>query len=132
MAMFMFTENILNDKPIKVFNNGDLYRDFTYIDDIITGITSIATREALSGEMYQLLNIGNSKPVKLLDFIEAIENITGKKATLDLLPMQEGDVTITYASTDKLMKLYHYKPDTDLKNGVAKFVAWYKNFYAHA
>ena len=129
MAMFMFTQNILNGEPIQVFNNGDLYRDFTFVDDIITGISSIVTNRSLSKEMYQLLNIGNSTPVKLLEFIKAIEEATGITAKLDLLPMQEGDVTITYASTDKLMKLYHYRPDTDLKIGITKFVSWYKSFY---
>ncbi|MEO6550714.1 MAG: NAD-dependent epimerase/dehydratase family protein [Ferruginibacter sp.] len=129
MAMFMFTENILNDKPIKVFNNGDLYRDFTYVDDIISGVTSIVNGSGHQKEMFQLFNIGNSKPVKLLDFIYAIEEATGVKAKLDFQPMQEGDVQMTYADTDKLMKQYNYKPNTDLKTGVAKFVAWYKGFY---
>ncbi|MEO7765958.1 MAG: NAD-dependent epimerase/dehydratase family protein [Ferruginibacter sp.] len=129
MAMFMFTKNILNDKPIKVFNNGDLYRDFTYVDDIISGVVSIVNGSSSQKEMFQLFNIGNSKPVKLLDFIYAIEEATGVKAKLDFQPMQEGDVKITYASTDKLMKQYNYKPDTVLKTGVANFVAWYKDFY---
>jgi len=129
MAMFMFTENILNNKPIKVFNSGDLYRDFTYVDDIISGVELIVNGSSSQKEMFQLFNIGNSKPVKLLDFIYAIEEATGIKAKLDFQPMQEGDVKITYASTDKLMKQYNYKPGTDLKAGVAKFVSWYKAFY---
>lgn len=129
MAMFMFTENILNKQPIKVFNNGDLFRDFTYVDDIILGISSIVNNTALQEEMYQLFNIGNSKPVKLLDFILAIEEATGIKALLDFQPMQEGDVKITYADTTKLTSQYNYTPNTDVKTGVEKFVSWYKKFY---
>ncbi len=129
MAMFLFTENILNDKPIKVFNYGELFRDFTYIDDIIAGIASIINGSALSEEKFQVFNIGNSKPIKLLDFIYAIEEATGITAKLDFQPMQKGDVKITYANTDKLMKQYNYKPNTELKDGVAKFVSWYKDFY---
>lgn len=130
MAMFMFTENILNNKPIRVFNNGDLYRDFTYVDDIIAGIVSIVAGNSSPGEMFQIFNIGNSKPVKLLDFIYAIEEATGIKAHFDFQPMQEGDVKMTYANTEKLMKQFNYKPNTDLKAGVAKFVSWYKDFYS--
>lgn len=129
MAMFMFTDNILKGKPIKVFNNGELFRDFTFVDDIIAGVASIVNSESSPKEIFQLFNIGNSKPVKLLDFIYAIEEATGIKATLDFQPMQEGDVTITYANTDKLMKEYNYKPNTELKEGVKKFVHWFKEYY---
>lgn len=129
MAMFMFTENILKNKAIKVFNNGDLYRDFTYVDDIISGVESIVNGSSSQKELFQLFNIGNGKPVKLLDFIYAIEEATGMKALLDFHPMQEGDVKITYANTDKLMKQYNYKPNTELKDGVAKFVTWFKEYY---
>ncbi len=129
MAMFLFTENILNHKPIKVFNNGELARDFTYVDDIISGILSIVNTDNPSESIFQLFNIGNSKPVQLLDFIYAIEEVTGIKAIIDFQPMQEGDAKITYANTDKLMKQYNYKPNTDLKVGVEKFVTWYKESY---
>lgn len=129
MAMFMFTENILRNKPINVFNHGELFRDFTYVDDIISGIDSIVNSVEPSKENFQIFNIGNSKPVKLIDFIYAIEEALGKKAMLNFLPMQEGDVKITYANTDKMMQQYNYKPRTDITTGITNFVAWYKDFY---
>ncbi len=132
MAMFMFTKNILEGKPIKVFNEGNLLRDFTYIDDIIAGIESIVNSNKSGDENFQLFNIGNSKPVKLLDFINAIENALGITAQLQLLPMQEGDVNVTYADTTKLYEKYNYKPSTDIQAGVDSFVTWYRQFYEPA
>ena len=132
MAMFLFTDAILNDKPIKVFNEGNLSRDFTYVDDIVGGMLTITAAFAADSikSKYQLYNIGNSKPVKLLDFIEAIEEVTGKKATKELLPMQPGDVEKTWADVEGLKRDFNYNPNTDIKVGVAAFVQWYKEYYS--
>ena len=129
MAMFMFTRNILENKPIKVFNEGNLLRDFTYIDDTITGVASIVNNYTSADKSFEIFNIGNSKPVKLLDFIHSIENVLGKKAQLEMMPMQEGDVQVTCASTKKLFEKYNYRPTTNIDEGVEKFVKWYKEFY---
>ncbi len=131
MAMFLFTDAILNNKPIQVFNNGNLSRDFTYIDDIVNGISNIVTafEEKTVKTNYKLYNIGNSKPVKLLDFIEAIEESTGKKAIKEMLPMQLGDVEKTWADVNDLIADFDYKPQTDVKNGVHQFVNWFKSYY---
>jgi len=127
MAMFLFTDAILNDKPIKVFNNGELYRDFTYIDDIISGV--IATIEKPREDKYLIYNVGNSKPEKLLDFIEEIENFTGKKGIKEMLPMQSGDVNKTFADVESFKRDYNYNPNTNIKLGVEKFIEWYKIYY---
>ncbi|MCZ4319938.1 NAD-dependent epimerase/dehydratase family protein [Aequorivita viscosa] len=129
MAMFLFTDAILNDKPIKVFNNGKLSRDFTYIDDIIEGIVATLTTESINKPKYSLYNIGNGKPVKLLDFIEGIESATCKKAHREMYPMQPGDVEQTWADTDSLFKDYHYKPSIEIGKGIDKYVKWYKKHY---
>lgn len=129
MAMFLFTDAILNDKPIKVFNEGNLSRDFTYIEDIINGIEKTLMMPQPKNKNYSLYNIGNGKPVKLMDFIEAIEKVTGKKAKKVLLPMQPGDVEKTWADTTALENDYNYKPNTLIKNGIDSFVEWYKIFY---
>lgn len=127
MAMFLFTDAILKDNPIKVFNNGELYRDFTYIDDIIQGI--VATIEKDSTEKYSIYNIGNSKPEKLVDFIEAIEKAIGKKAIKEMMPMQPGDVTRTWADVSLLTNDYGYSPTVSIENGVEEFIKWFKDFY---
>ena len=128
MAMFLFTDAILNDRPIKVFNHGDLSRDFTYIDDIIQGIILIV-EDKNQDEKYQLFNIGNSRPVQLLEFIEEIESAIGKKAQKIMLPMQPGDVNQTWADVNGLRKRYGYDPDFSVKKGIASFVDWYQEFY---
>lgn len=128
MAMFLFTEAILNNKPVKVFNHGDLYRDFTYIDDIISGV--VATIEKIRPEKYLIYNIGNSKPEKLLDFVEAIEKEIGKEAIKDFLPMQAGDVMRTYADIENFKSDYDYVPQTNIKKGVENFIKWYKSYYS--
>ncbi len=124
MAMFLFTDGILNSKPIKVFNNGNLSRDFTYIDDIVEGVKATIIKP--SEQMYVVYNIGNSRPVKLLDFIEAIEKETGKKAIREMLPMQPGDVERTWADVDSLVSNYQYKPKISVVEGVRNFVKWYR------
>lgn len=140
MAPFLFTKAILNGEPIKVFNHGNMQRDFTYIDDIATGVLQCADRPPTSTETtqntpasskapYQVFNIGNSKPVKLMDFIAAIEAAAGKPAKKRFMGMQPGDVPITYADTSRLQQATGYQPATQLQYGVDKFIAWYRKFY---
>jgi UDP-glucuronate 4-epimerase len=134
MAYYSFTKDIISGSNIKVFNNGELFRDFTYIDDIIQGIMLIIKnptkiKYSSSNSNYKLYNIGNSKPVKVLEFIEIIENELGKKANKDFLPMQSGDVEITYADVSDLQNELNYKPNTSLKLGIKKFIEWYKEYY---
>lgn len=133
MALFLFTKAILNGEPIKVFNHGALERDFTYIDDITEGITRIIQKDTSerkkNKELYKLYNIGNNKSVKLLDFIQEIENSLGLKAIRHNLPMQPGDVERTWANVDELIKDYGYRPNTPINEGIHKFVTWYKKFY---
>lgn len=127
MALALFTKNILEGTPIKVFNNGDLSRDFTFIDDIVKGVISVANMERISD--YQLFNIGNNSPIQLMHFIKAIENELGNKAKLDMLPMQPGDVHQTWADTSELEKYTEYKPSTSIKEGVEEYVKWFLNYY---
>ncbi len=129
MAMYLFTNAIINGKPIKVFNHGDLERDFTYIDDIINGVFKIL-EDSSKKDLYSLYNIGNSKPVKILDFIYEIENQLGIKAKKDMLPMQPGDVNKTWADVDNLIMDFNYKPETSIAAGVEKFIKWYKSYYS--
>ena len=127
MAYFKFVRKILNGEPIEVYNNGHLERDFTYIDDIIDGMQRMV--ENPGDEAYKIYNIGNSKPINLLDFIETIETELGRKAEKIMKPMQPGDVYITYADTSRLEQDYGYKPSTDFRDGVRKFIEWYKSYY---
>ncbi len=132
MAYFSFTKAILEDKPIKVFNNGDMYRDFTYIDDIVTGILNILPnlpQKDENGALFKLYNIGNNKPEKLMDFIHTLEQCLGKEAIKEYYPMQPGDVYQTYADVSDLMNDFDFKPDTPIDVGLAKFVEWYKEYY---
>lgn len=128
MAMFLFVDAILNHQPLKVFNHGDLSRDFTYIDDVIQGIDAILEDNTII-ERYQLYNIGNSKPVQLMDFIKEIENSTGKKAILEMYPMQAGDVNQTWADVQDLKDKFGYNPKFPVNKGVSNFVDWYKKYY---
>ncbi|MBN8566789.1 MAG: NAD-dependent epimerase [Flavobacteriales bacterium] len=131
MAMFLFTDAILHDRPIQVFNEGNLSRDFTYIDDIVGGMLNItkAFEANTIAKPYSLYNIGNSKPVKLMDFIEAIEHKTGKKAIKEMKPMQPGDVERTWADVDDLIRDFQYEPKTNIEIGVSDYVDWYKAYY---
>ncbi|SIQ77421.1 NAD-dependent epimerase [Maribacter ulvicola] len=133
MAMFLFTDAIVNDKPIKVFNNGKLERDFTYIDDITEGVVRIiqkpVTEQLKEKGDFKIYNIGNSKSVKLMDFITAIEESLDTVAKKDMYPMQPGDVEKTWANVDDLIADYDYRPNTPIKEGVQQFVEWYKAFY---
>lgn len=133
MAMFLFTKAIINDQPIKVFNNGDLERDFTYIDDIVEGVIHILEDRYSEAyridEPYHLYNIGNNKSEKLMDFIETIEKSLDKTAVKEMMPMQAGDVKRTWADVSGLIKDYNYRPSTPVKVGVDKFIQWYKGYY---
>lgn len=132
MAYFSFTKAILEGKPIKVFNNGDMYRDFTYIDDIVTGIVNVMKRPPVkdeNGVQHKLYNIGNNKPEKLMDFIQTLESCLGKEAIKEYYPMQPGDVYQTYADVKDLMNDFNFKPDTPISVGLKKFVEWYREYY---
>jgi UDP-glucuronate 4-epimerase len=134
MSPFLFADAILNNKPIKVFNHGDMMRDFTYIDDIVEGVVRVLDKPAVpqdgSAVPYRIFNIGNSQPEKLMDFIGMMENAFGKVAEKEFLPMQAGDVKATYADTSALEAWVDFKPHTSLKDGIQKFAAWYQAYYA--
>jgi UDP-glucuronate 4-epimerase len=129
MALFLFTDAILNNRPIDVFNKGILSRDFTYIDDIINGVVKTLFIDSKDKRIYKLYNIGSNSPVKLLDFISVIENYLNIKAKKRMLPMQLGDVHQTFADINKLINDYNYKPNTTIEEGVKSFINWYKNYY---
>lgn len=128
MAPMLFAKAITEGEPIKVFNNGDLSRDFTYIDDIVEGVIRVIESKPNKEEIYSIYNIGYSQPVKLLDFIHTMEDALGKKTDLIMMPMQAGDVYQTYADTAKLATDFGYKPKVKLKEGMEKFVKWYKMY----
>ena len=136
MSPFLFADAILNNKTIKVFNHGDMMRDFTYIDDIVEGVVRVAdkpaTPEPNSNVPYRVFNIGNNQPEKLMDFIGILEDAFDKVAEKEFLPMQAGDVKATYADTSALEAWVGFKPYTPLKDGIAKFADWYKAYYKKA
>ncbi len=143
MALFMFTKNIIEGKPIDVFNYGKHQRDFTYIDDIVEGVIRTLDHtaqpnpdwsgknpdSATSKAPYKIYNIGSNNPCELLRYIEIIEECVGKKAIKNMLPLQPGDVPATYANVDSLIKDVDYKPSTSIEEGIANFVTWYREFY---
>jgi UDP-glucuronate 4-epimerase len=129
MAYFLFTRAIEEGRPIQVFNQGDLYRDFTYIDDIVEGIINVINGAPKNQPPYSIYNIGNSSPVKLMDFIETIEKALGKEAVKEYKEMQPGDVYKTFADITDLERDFGYHPDTPIATGIQKFVEWYKAFY---
>ncbi|HEX7833599.1 MAG TPA: NAD-dependent epimerase [Thermoanaerobaculia bacterium] len=143
MAIFKFTRGILAGEAIPVYNHGDMIRDFTYIDDVVEGVVRTLDRPAApdpqfdsndpdpstSNAPYRIFNIGNNQPVPLLDFIRAIETSVGKPAKLDLLPIQPGDVPSTMADVSELAAAVGFRPSTTVQDGVAKFVAWFKDYY---
>ena len=143
MAPFLFTDKILRGEEIQVFNNGEMFRDFTYIDDIVAGIIDVIDNPATKNENwnpeepqastsycpYRILNIGNDKPTKLMDFIKAIEVASGKDAIINFKPMQPGDVVGTAASITKLNAINGFEPKTDINTGIQNFVDWFKNYY---
>lgn len=143
MAMYLFTKAIFAGEPIKIFNNGELMRDFTYVDDIVEGIVRLVDKPAAADEAfdqtrpdtgtskapYRVFNIGNGKPVPLMDYITAIEEAIGSEAIKEFLPMQPGDARATNADTTRLDEWVGFQPNTSVKEGVAKFVAWYRNYH---
>jgi len=143
MSPFLFTDAILNNRPIKIFNNGNMLRDFTYIDDIVDGVIRVINHAPTSSDQwdninsdpasssapYRIYNIGNSKPIQLMDFITAIENTIGVESKKEFLPMQQGDVYQTYADTTALQNDLGFMPKTELNEGVKKTVEWYRSFY---
>lgn len=126
MAPWLFTDAILAGRPIKVFNNGDMMRDFTFIDDIVEGVVRVIGRVPQGDFPYEIFNIGNHSPVRLMDFIHEIEKACGREAEKIMLPMQAGDVPVTYADTAKLEAAVGFKPATPLSVGIPKFVEWFK------
>ena len=133
MAMFLFTDAIVNNKPIKVFNYGKMERDFTFIDDIVEGVVRIlekpANQRIENNQFYKVYNIGNNNSIKLLDFIKEIELNLEKEAKKNMLPIQPGDVERTWANVDDLINDYDYRPNTSIEHGVKAFVDWYKSYY---
>ena len=143
MALFKFTKAIIEEKPIDVFNNGKHTRDFTYIDDIVEGVIKTLDNPATSNvnwkgnqpdpatsrAPWRIYNIGNNNPVQLMDYIKALEKTLGKKAKINFLPLQPGDVPDTYANVDNLKKKFNYKPSTSVISGVSNFVKWYKDYF---
>lgn len=129
MAYFSFTQRIFDGQPIKVFNNGDLMRDFTYIDDIVGAIDTLVAKGPGTSPLARIFNIGNNSPVKLLDFISVLEKEIGIEAVKEYYPMQDGDVYSTYANIDKLYNEIGFKPSTTIEVGLKKFVDWYRNYY---
>lgn len=129
MAPMLFANAISNKKPIKVFNYGNMSRDFTYIDDIVNGVIKVIDNPS---ESFNIYNIGNSTPVNLMKFIETIESALGEKAEKRYLPMQDGDVESTYADVNDIIKDFDYKPSVNLKEGIKEFISWYKEFYKYA
>lgn len=145
MALFLFTKAALEEKAINVFNNGEMLRDFTYIDDIVEGIIRVIDNPAKKDEKwngktgqvstssapYKVYNIGNNNPVKLMDFIEAIENKLGKKIEKNMMPIQAGDVPATFADVNDLVEDLKYKPETSVQEGINNFVNWYLDFFGY-
>lgn len=132
MAYFSFTRKVLTGEPITLFNNGDMYRDFTYIDDIIKALKAMLDCPPVSddnGTKFRVYNIGNNHPEKLMDFVQILENCLGKEARIEFLPMQKGDVYQTYADMDELATDFGFRPETPLQDGLKRFVSWYLDFY---
>jgi len=130
MAYFGFTEKIINNEPIKIFNNGDMYRDFTYIDDVVRVVENMLFNPPVDGRVpYKVYNIGNNKPEMLMHFVETLERVIGKKASREYLPMQPGDVYRTYADISGLMVDFGFEPSTCIGEGLGRFVEWYRGYY---
>jgi UDP-glucuronate 4-epimerase len=129
MAYFLFAEAISKNKPIKVFNNGIMQRDFTYIDDIVNGVVKVLESHITKRGHYKIYNIGNNKTETLMDFISVIEKAMGKKANKEMHPMQAGDVPKTFANIDELKKDYNYSPNINISSGINSFTNWFKEYY---
>lgn len=134
MAYFKFAKKIMADEPIQIYNNGDMLRDFTYIDDIVKGIENILCnppKQDENGAAYKIYNIGNNKPEKLLDYIAVLERCLGRQAKKEYLPMQPGDVYETYADVQELMNDYSFKPSTTIEEGLSRFANWFLSYYQY-
>ncbi len=134
MAYFKFAKKIMENEPIQVYNNGDMLRDFTYIDDIVKGIENILCNvpmEDENGAAYKIYNIGNNKPEKLMDYIAVLEKCLGRRARKEYLPMQPGDVYETYADVQELMNDYGFKPSTTIEEGLGRFAEWFLSYYQY-
>lgn len=143
MALYKFVDAILDDRPLDIYNHGEMFRDFTYVEDLVRGIRLLidaVPERPENGEVpegdslspvapYRVVNIGNSDKVRLLDFVEAIEEVTGRKATRNYMDMQMGDVPATWADASLLERLTGYRPQTDFREGIARFVEWYRSYY---
>lgn len=132
MAYFKFTNKIMKGEPITIFNQGDMYRDFTYVDDIVTGIQNMLCNPPKAneeGDRYKIYNIGNNHPEKLMTFIETLEKALGKTAEKEYLPMQPGDVYQTYADVSELERDFGFRPSTTIAEGLGKFAQWYREYY---
>jgi UDP-glucuronate 4-epimerase len=143
MALFLFTRAIINNEPIKVFNHGNMKRDFTYIDDIIEGVVRVMAKPpqpntkwdsnspdpGTSYVNYKVYNIGNNQPVELMKYVEVIEEALGKKAEKIFLDLQPGDVPATFADVDDLIQDVGFKPSTSIEDGIQRFIEWYKEYY---
>jgi UDP-glucuronate 4-epimerase len=143
MAYYSFTRDILDGRAIRVFNQGNMRRDFTYIDDVVTGVLSVSGRPAApdpawdgtrpdpagSSGPFKLYNIGNNRPVEVMHVIATLERLLGRKAVLEMLPMQPGDVPGTYADVDDLTRDVGFSPSTPIEVGLERFVAWYRDYY---
>lgn len=144
MALFLFTKAILENRPIDVFNEGRMQRDFTYVDDIVEGVIRVADQPAVPNSQwtgdrpdpgtsrapYRVYNIGNNQPIELMEFIGAIEKSIGREAQKNFLPMQSGDVPATYADVDDLTEAVGFRPATPIQEGIERFVAWYREYYS--
>jgi UDP-glucuronate 4-epimerase len=143
MAYYSFTRDILDGRPIRVFNQGNMRRDFTYIDDVVTGVVRVSDRPAApdpawdgtrpnpagSSAPFKLYNIGNNRPVEVMHVIATLERLLGRKAVLEMLPMQPGDVPATYADVDDLAREVGFSPSTPIEVGLERFVAWYRDYH---
>lgn len=144
LALYKFVDAILDDRPIDIYNHGDMYRDFTYVDDLVRAIRllidAVPERPATKDDIepgdslspvapFRIVNIGNSEKIRLLDFIDAVEEALGKKAQRNYMPMQMGDVPATWADATLLQRLTGYRPETDFRDGIARFVAWFREYY---
>jgi UDP-glucuronate 4-epimerase len=132
MSPILFAQAIMQGKPIRVFNHGDMKRDFTYVDDVVEGTLRVLGQPPSGTPPYALFNIGNHQPVALPDYIAALEAALGRKALTELAPMQPGDVPVTYADTERLARATGFAPSTPLEAGLAKFSAWFKSYYGYA
>ena len=134
MAAYKFALKMMKDEPIQIYNNGDMRRDFTYIDDIVTGVVNVLANEPgpdETGVCYKIYNIGNNAPENLMDFVTALEKALGREAKKEFLPMQAGDVPQTYADVSELIKDFDFKPDTSIEDGLKAFADWFLDYYGY-